>query len=556
MAITTIDGKGLSELLTGGLANLRKDHKRIDELNVFPVPDGDTGSNMLMTLEGGINAVANDTPDDVDALMKKFSRGALLGARGNSGVILSQFIKGFAIGCEGQKTLGIPEFRFAYKSGVERAYDAVIKPTEGTILTVMREGGEYIEAEGSNITNFQDYFSRLIKRMQESLENTPNLLPVLKEAGVIDSGGAGFIVIFEGMEKVLNGEKAEDITSDAAASRGGVNPEAFNADSELEFGYCTEFILQLQNRKVNINEFGIGQIVGYLETIGNSIVAVKDDDLVKVHVHTFTPGKVLNYCQNFGEYITLKIENMSIQHNETSLFKESEKADNKPDLAKRKDIAVVAVTPGAGIRSYFEEIGADICVDGGQTENPSTADFIQAFGQLDAKHIIVLPCNSNIVMAAQQAADLYDKAKVHVIKAKTIPQAYAALSMMNTTDGDIDRIVAEMESNMKGASTGLITTSIRDVDYENVSVKKGDYIGLDDERVVSDSPDKLSAVRDLLNGMEGVKDKEVLTVFFGADVDEDELGELSMMLDTEFSWMEYGFIPGGQEVYDYIFAVE
>ncbi len=570
-----IDGRTLAELFTGGMANLKLNASVIDDLNVFPIPDGDTGNNMLMTIEGGVKAGDQGISDNVGEFARAFARGALLGARGNSGVILSQFFKGFSTGCEGKESLGIREFTDAFKAGVDKAYSAVIQPTEGTILTVMREGWEYISGQ-KDINDFSEYFSLLGKKMEESLEHTPELLPILKESGVIDSGGAGFLCIFHGMERTLNGEQIEGAAEHrqaAASAPAAVNLEAFTADSELEFGYCTEFILRLQNRKTDIEHFNLDTIISYLDTIGNSIVAVKDDDLIKVHVHTFTPGKVLDFGQRFGEFITLKIENMSVQHNENHMFKEAEEheVNENAEMAKyaeaaahnhnvhsaeHKPIAVVTVVNGPGLKEFFTELGVDVCVDGGQTENPSTEDFINAFKTIDADHIIVLPCNSNIVMAATQAAELYDASKVHVVKAKTIAEGYSAISMMNLSDENIDRVISEMEDCIRGTKTGLITTATRDVDYDHIKVYKDHYIGLDRDGITADAPDRLDAFKATLNAIDDIRDREVLTIFYGAAVPETELEGLGAMIEKDFPWMEYGYISGGQAVYDYIFAVE
>ena len=548
MAITQLNGKDLRDMFLGGLSRLKLNESRIDELNVFPVPDGDTGTNMCKTLADGAKAVAELESDDLSAMMQKFSRGMLLGARGNSGVILSQFVKGMEKGLEGKETATCREFAEAFGTGVSKAYEAVITPTEGTMLTVMREGYEFLisrEFEG-----FEEMFAQLNKRMEESLENTPELLPVLKEAGVIDSGGAGLLCIFQGMEDVLNGaEVSADI---AFEEKTAFTTGTFDAYSELEYGYCTEFILQLQHRKVDVEHFDIGQIIRYLETIGNSLVAVKDDDLVKIHVHTFTPGKVLNYCQNFGEFITLKIENMSIQHNETMIVKIPEEKER----AAHKKVAYVICVNGEGLDKYFRELGVDEVVDAGLTGNPSAEDFIAAYKKIDADTIIVLPCNSNIIMAAGQSAEIYGDADVRVVGAKSIAEGYAAISIIDMNNENPDAIISDMEYAIRNADTGLITRATRDVDYENISVKEGHFIGLSGKKVLSDSPDKLTAVQELLKAMDGIEDKEVLTVFYGMHVTDDELADLRRILGREFSWMEYGFIYGGQEVYDFIFAVE
>ncbi len=568
MAITRLDAKTLKKMLAGGMANLRLDAKRIDNLNVFPIPDGDTGNNMTMTITGGVSALSGLDVSSVGDMMKKFARGALLAARGNSGVILSQFFKGFSVGCEGTQDLDIDAFTAAFKAGVDRAYEAVIQPVEGTVLTVMSEGYEYVSGS-KDIEDFEGYFKELNERMEVSLENTPNLLAVLKESGVVDSGGAGFLAVFTGMEKILLGEEiegADDLGghSGAAAPHAVIDKEVFNADSKLEFGYCTEFILQLMNAKTDISAFDLNRdIVDYLNTIGDSIVAIMDEDLVKVHVHTFTPGNVLNYAQKYGEFVTLKIENMSIQHNENSIFRKKEEMQEELVLDEHiekkeghRPIGVVAVANGEGLRKLFLEMGVDICIDGGQTENPSTEDFLEAFENIDADDIIVLPGNSNIVMASSQAADIYKKARVHIVKAKTLAETFAAVSMMDLTDGDTERVIEEMQECIDNVRTGLVTTAIRDVRYDNIDVFEGHYIGMDRAHIISDDPDRIQAAIKLIEGLDDIHDREVLTVFYGEGVDADEVSRLETALKEHFAWLECEFISGGQKVYDYIFAAE
>ena len=557
MSITQLDAKALKEAFISGLLNLKAHKEEVDSLNVFPVPDGDTGTNMVMTMEGGVHAIGDREQERIDDLLKRFARGVLLGARGNSGVILSQFFKGLSIGADQKDVLTVPGFINAFQKGVEKAYASVIKPTEGTMLTVMREGAEAMKRSPDG--SFEELFTLLLTEMNRSLAKTPELLPVLKEAGVIDCGGAGFVYIFEGMQNALCGDTgaASRIIDDGTgkASSGPISAFAFDADSELEFGYCTEFILQLQNAKVDIPSFDISRIISYLEGVGNSIVAVKDDDLVKVHVHTFRPGDVLNYCQQFGEYLTLKIENMSLQHNETLIVKERE------EQMAHQDVAIIACVSGIGLERYFKEIGADVIVQGGQTSNPSAEDFVAALQKINADTVIILPCNSNIVMAAEQAAELAKEAdakkqtRIVVVKAKTVAEGYSALSMIDKSQ-NTDIIIRDMEDAIKHVATGLITTAVRDVDYPDLSVRKGDYIGLDREQVYSDSPDRLKAVKGLLGKMPEIKEKEVLAIFYGKAVDREALDAFKTMLNESFPWLEYGFIDGGQDVYDFILALE
>lgn len=567
MSITHLDGQALKEAFISGLLCLKAHKEEVDSLNVFPVPDGDTGTNMVMTMEGGTQAIG-DTCQRVDDFLKRFARGVLLGARGNSGVILSQFFKGLAIGADRKETLDIPDFIAAFDKGVEKAYESVIAPTEGTMLTVMREGAEAMKE--SNAAFFEDLFALLMQEMERSLAYTPELLPVLKEAGVIDSGGAGFVYVFEGILASLLGEApAAEMTAHVSESAGGgaygisaaltaakqVDFSAFDADSELEFGYCTEFILQLQNAKVDIPSFDIAQIISYLENVGNSIVAVKDDDLVKVHVHTFRPGEVLNYCQQFGEYLTLKIENMSLQHNETLLVKEAQEA--KPG---HQEVAIIACVSGKGLEKYFKEIGTDVIVQGGQTSNPSTEDFLAAIQKVDADTVIILPCNSNIMMAAEQAAGMINEdtaagTKVVVVAAKTVAEGYSALSMIDKSR-DADTILRDMNNAIVSVETGLITTAIRDVNYPHLTVRKGDYIGIACGEVLTDSQDRQQAFLELLAKIPDIADKEVLTVFYGKDVSQEELDAIGKQIKNLFPNLEYGFIDGGLEIYDYILAVE
>lgn len=554
MDITTqLKAEALKELFCAGAANLKLHIKEVDELNVFPVPDGDTGTNMSMTWQGGVNAVRDAGYERISDLGNAFARGTLLGARGNSGVILSQFVKGLSQGMEDCGELTIDVFLQSFREGVAKAYDAVLNPTEGTMLTVMREGAEALAdfLEKEKDPGFEAVFHCLNRSMKTSLEKTPELLPVLKEAGVIDSGGAGFLYLFQGMEKSLKGEEilAEEADPVHASSLSQVDLSAFHADSELEFGYCTEFILQLQNAKTDVSSFDKKVITDYLETAGDSIVAVQDKDIVKIHVHTFRPGDVLNFCQQFGEYLTLKIENMSVQHNE--ILRKEEKRKEKI----RKKIAIIASLSGSGIQEYFREIGVDVIVDGGQTDNPSTEDFLEAFRQIEAEDIIILPCNSNIVMAAEQAGGIWKDADVHVVKAKTVAEAYAALSMMNLSFG-VDEVIRDMESAIAETATGMITTSIRDMEYNGLQVKKGHFIGLDGDAILSDSPDRIETVEKLLAATEGIEDKAVVVGFYGREVPEEELELLSRRIKEKFSWLEFGFIRGGQDVYDYIFAIE
>lgn len=549
MKHTELDSTLLGAMLRGGYLYLKRNTDTIDDLNVFPVPDGDTGTNMTMTLGGGVSA-GSDTAR-VDALMQAFSRGTLFSARGNSGVILSQFVRGFGIGCEDKETLNISDFADAFASGVKYAYESVIKPVEGTMLTVMRETSEYLSENFDNFADFESCFDGMKNAMNRSLAHTPELLPVLKEAGVIDSGGAGFLCIFEGMEMALLGMNIEDIADDIVPTLGtSATVSSFGPDSELEYGYCTEFILQLQNSKTDIQCFSIKPVIEYLETLGDSIVAVADGDIVKVHVHTFTPEKVIEYARRFGEFISVKIENMSVQHSEVVAAKE------QSEPREHTRYAVAAVASGDGITEYFSEIGVSEIITGGQTNNPSIEDLICAFDKLDCDHIIVLPNNSNIVMTARQAAELYDKCDVRVIPTKSIAEGYSALSMMDLSADTVDELIDGMTSYLGDVTTGYVTTATRDTEMNGVRVKRGDYIGLDNSSILCATNDKVSAALGILKNLPDIDDKQVITVFSGADVTTDELDTLKSKIAAAYPLIETGYINGGQEVYSFILAIE
>ncbi len=529
-------------MLENGYKNLKRNMSVIDQLNVFPVPDGDTGKNMTMTLEGGVVGAAVES-EDIGSMMKSFSRASLLSARGNSGVILSQFIRGLAKGMKGKDVLLPEDFILAYASGVRQAYKAVARPTEGTMLTVLREGGEALSKR--SFESFEETLDFLLDMMRASLQHTPELLPVLKDAGVVDSGGAGIICIFEGMQAGLRGEEIDDdgeplnpaIFADASA---------FNEYSTLEFGYCTEFILQLLHAKTDIASFSLEALTARLEQMGDSIVTVQEDTLVKVHVHTFAPEQVLSYARSMGEFISLKIENMALQHNEVMEQKQ---------LPHYK-YAVVATATGEGMTDYFKEIGAAAVINGGATNNPSAEDFISAFDTFTAEHIIVLPNDSNIVLAANQAASLYKKADVRVLETKTLAEGYSALSMMNLEAPGIKELIEDMTAGLPYVTTGMITTATRDVELDGVQVHKDEWLGLTKKKILTCSPDPLQSAMELFAALEDMEEKQVVTVFCGKDVSDSERAELEQRFTDTYPLTEIGFIEGGMEVYRYIFAIE
>ena len=551
MNSTVINGLDLIAMIENGAKNLALDYERINALNVFPVPDGDTGTNMKLTIEGGALEGKSIKEENIEIAAKAIARAMVLSARGNSGVILSQFFKGISLGLEGYSYVNVKEFANAMIEGTKRAYSVVSNPTEGTILTVMREAGEAAIQELSDDTTLDSYLVSYLHEANMSLQRTPELLPVLKKAGVIDSGGAGFILIIEGMLKAINGE----ILADAyiADTKTNVNTSGFNADSELTYGYCTEFILQLQNSKVNTKEFDIKVINDFLNTIGNSIVSFKDDDLVKVHVHTFDPGIVLNECRKYGEFLTVKIENMNVMHTDASDYTNE---GNKEEVKEHKKYAVVAVANGVGLVNAFKDMGVDEVVSGGQTMNTSTADFIAAFDKINADNILVFPNNSNILMAANQAKDSYTKANIYVIPTKTLAQGYSGVSMLNFDSDDIDTIIAEAKEAIANVSTLEVTYSIRDAHIDDIDVCKGDYICIYNGKLIASDKNRLEAVKLALRAIDDFDSKQVMTILCGRDVLIEECNELQGFAMELNSYIEAYPVDGNQDIYSYIIGIE
>ena len=552
-----VNGELYKIIVKNGAVSLRNDYKTIDALNVFPVPDGDTGTNMSMTIEAGVSALENESETSIYAMSKKFSRGMLMGARGNSGVILSQFFRGIYKGLEGFDEVGAKEFAKAFKRGVEQAYKAVMKPVEGTILTVCREASEYAFKKVTRKSTIEEFFELFLKEAYASLERTPDLLPQLKDAGVVDSGAAGFIKIIEGMYKALNGEILEHVdastVSNNAAKRG-----SFNAHSELTYGYCTEFILQLQHSKVNVVTFDEKILINELQALGDSIVCFKDEDIVKVHVHTMTPGTVLSIGQKYGEFITLKIENMSIQHNESEEVQEQCNCDQCVEMRskqERKKYAVVAVASGSGLVNMFKSMGVDYVVSGGQTMNPSSEDFVTAFDSINAENIIVFPNNGNIVMAAQQAGKYYDKANVVVIKTKSIAQGYSALTVLDLSSDNLEEIQESIQEVITNVTTGLVTYSIRDASIDGIEIKKDDHIGIINGKMVASTSNRVETVKAMLSATD-LSEKYIITIITGCDANQAETDEIVAYISENYPDVETDIVDGNQEVYSYILSLE
>ena len=558
MILKKLNGEQFKELLTNGALNLKANYEEVDSLNVFPVPDGDTGTNMLRTIQGGVTALNGFEVKDLGETGKAVSKGMLMSARGNSGVILSQIFRGICKGLENKKEVDAVQLAAAYKVGVKQAYGAVVTPVEGTILTVFREATEVAAKKVSKESTINEFFEEHLKQAAKTLKKTKEILPVLKEAGVIDSGGAGYVYIVKGMVKFLDGEKIEaELTKDESSSAPAaeIDFNAFSRDDVLQFGYCTEFILRLQSSKVDVDNFDVEQIISDLneeDISGDSIVALKDEDVVKVHVHTKEPGIVLHKMRKYGEFLTIKCENMALQHNE-NMSEEEREAQTKRE---HKKYAIVAVAQGQGIIEQFKALGVDVVVSGNQTMNPSTEDFIKAFKSLDADNIIVFPNNKNIIMAAKQASQLYKGAKVKVIHSTSIPQCYSALTMLDFSSDDLTIIVGSFLEAIRNVVTGEITVANRSTKLNGVVVAKNDHIHIIDGKLVRSTKLKNRAIVDLLAKVPGIEDKQVLTVIYGKDLTEDEKAKNMALVKQKYPYLEVGAIDGGQAVYKYLLAIE
>ena len=544
----TIDGKCFAKMLCGGAAMLSAHVQEINDLNVFPVPDGDTGTNMALTLEGGLSQIkANDT-ESIGDLSKQFSHGALLGARGNSGVILSQIFAGINEELSKYQTVGVTELAQAYQRGIQKSYSSVQNPTEGTILTVFRESTEYAAKNIDENSSVEDFLKLHITEARRSLAATKEILPALAEADVVDSGGAGYLYIAQGMYEALTGKVQPDLSMlSANEAKQTVDIDLFTRDSKLEYGYCTEFMLRLTTNKVDPDTFDIENVLSILRELGGeSIVAYKTEDVVKVHVHTFTPGEVLTRVQAFGEFLTVKVENMSLGHSG-----ENKKPKNKIN----KDYAVLSVATGDGLCDLFRDMGADEIVAGGQTANPSAEEFIAAFERASAKNIIVLPNNKNVFLAAKQAAELYTDAKVYIVPTKNLMQGYGALSVITPGITDVEMLVKNAERAACGVVGSEVTRAVRDVTIGGKEIFAGDYIAITDGEISAVEKSAEDAVLAMLETLD-MDEYEIITLFVGGDVSEDARADLTERIEDAYPDCEVTVYEGGQEVYDYMIAIE
>jgi len=550
-----IDAKILAKMFLAGAKNLESKKEWINDLNVFPVPDGDTGTNMTLTIMSAAKDVVGMENPDMASLCKAISSGSLRGARGNSGVILSQLFRGFTKSIRDKSELNIPVFADAFEKAVETAYKAVMKPKEGTILTVAKGAATKArELANEGCDDLALFFDEVIKYADEVLEQTPEMLPVLKQAGVVDSGGQGLMQVLKGAYDAFLGKEI-DLTISAVTHTSPVKANVdVQADMEIKFGYCTEFIIML-NRNFNIkNEMDFKE---YLESIGDSIVVVADDDVVKVHVHTNDPGLAIQKALKYGALSNLKIDNMRLEHQE-KLFKAgqafAEQAPAKEDSMPHKEVGFIAVSVGEGMNEIFKGLGADYIIEGGQTMNPSTEDMLNAIDKVNADTVFILPNNKNIILAANQAQMMVEDKKIVVVPTQTVPQGITAI-INYVPDMTADENAETMKQEIGNVKTGQVTYAVRDTVIDDKEIKQGDYMGIGDAGILSVGSDvsdvTYQMVREMMN-----EDLELISVYYGADVTEDAAELLKGRIAEAFPSCDIELQYGGQPIYYYIISAE
>jgi len=562
VSIKRIDGKLFADMVIQGANNLTKNVKFVDSLNVFPVPDGDTGTNMNLSITSGSKEVKEKPNSHVGKVGQSFAKGLLMGARGNSGVILSQLFRGFSKSIESKDTISTTDFALALEAGVETAYKAVMKPIEGTILTVARETAKKAVVIAKTHEEFIPFLEETIIEANASLNRTPDLLPVLKQVGVVDSGGQGLVLVYEGFLASLKGEEISLEGAEATLSLEElVEAEHRNVQSMLNtedivYGYCTEFMVRFEKDKLNKHPFDIDTFRKELSAWGDSLLVVADDEIVKVHIHAEYPGEVFNLGQRFGSFLKLKAENMREQHTNLlheEVSNESPSKNVSTQSTEKQEFGIVTVAMGSGIKALFESIGATVVIEGGQTMNPSTEDIVKAIEQCNADNVIVLPNNGNIVMAAEQAASVAE-CNVAVVTSKTVPQGMSALLSFNPT-ATLDENKSGMQDALKTVKTGQITYAVRDTEIDGVEITKDHFMGILESKIVTTDANQLEAAKKLLQDMID-EDSEILTILYGQDVSDEEISTLVEFAEESFDHLEIEVHNGNQPLYSYIFSIE
>ncbi|WP_394232567.1 DAK2 domain-containing protein [Niallia oryzisoli] len=560
MSITVLDGKRFAEMVIQGANHLATNANYVDALNVFPVPDGDTGTNMNLSMTSGAKEVKQNVQEHIGKVGLALSKGLLMGARGNSGVILSQLFRGFSKAIEQKAIINGNDFARAFEAGVETAYKAVMKPVEGTILTVAKDAAKMAVQAAQKSDDLIYIMEEVVKEAKASLNRTPDLLPVLKEVGVVDSGGQGLVFVYEGFLAELKGEQLPDSPASLPSMDELVSAEHHKSvqghinTSDIVFGYCTEFMVKLEDKKLVNKPFSEEAFRQDLSKLGDSLLVISDDEVVKVHIHSEEPGNVLNYGQSYGSLINMKIENMRQQHTnivgEThSVLKEAAPAPKK----EKQEFGIVAVSMGSGVADLFRSIGAHAVIEGGQTMNPSTEDIVKAIKEVHAHKVIILPNNKNIIMAAEQAVELCDE-DVVVIPSKTVPQGLSALLAFNSTI-DLAANKKNMSDAMQHVKTGQITFAVRDTTIDGLEIEKDDFMGILDGKIVVKNKDKQLTANELLEKMID-DDSEIVTILKGTDASEEDLAALVAFIEERFSDVEVEVHNGQQPLYPFIIAVE
>ena len=546
-----INGLVLAEMIDLGSKNLAKNAEKINALNVFPVPDGDTGTNMNLSMSSGAKETAANVVENIGELGKSFSKGLLMGARGNSGVILSQLFRGMSQHIADKKEVNAKEFAEAIQNGVSIAYKAIIKPVEGTILTVAREAAEAGLKAAENTSSVVEVMEAIYFEAQASLKRTPELLPILKEVGVVDSGGQGLVCVYQGFVAALKGEKIEGLE----AVETNVVDMQFEDDHDMDFmnpedivyGFCTEFTVRLDKEKKEFNEDKFRED---MSKFGDSLLVISDSEYVKIHVHTETPGDVFNYGQQYGELIKIKSDNMREQHREVLRKQEAKQASTPKEI---KEQAMISISMGAGLSKVLTSMGVDYIVEGGQTMNPSTEDIMKAIKEVNAKNIFIFPNNKNIQLAAKQAAELAEE-NVFVIESKTAPQGLAAVMVFNP-QASADENFANMQEVLSTVSTLEVTHAVRDTNIEGVEIKKDEFMGIKDGKIVVSNLSLNTVLEELLEKSID-EDKEIVTLYLGEESTEEYTDFLEQLIEEKYPDVEVELIESGQPVYPYIIGVE
>ena len=556
MKRTELTAEDFKAMVAIGAERLSENAEYVNSLNVFPVPDGDTGTNMNLSFTSGAERVRLSNAATIDQLGADLAKGLLMGARGNSGVILSQLFRGFSKAIEGKKTLSTIDFAEAFSHGVETAYKAVMKPVEGTILTVARESAKAGMKKAEHTDDIIELMGTVLKVAQIALDKTPDLLPILKEVGVVDSGGQGLVYIYEGFMESLTGEKvksAEKVVSQADVTE-IAHQENYHyvshaiASEDIQFGYCTEIMVKLGEGETVTDTFDYDTFRNHLNELGDSLLVVADEEIVKVHVHTEYPGEVMNYGQKFGSLMKIKVDNMRMQHDAVL-----EKADTPAKKLEKIPYGVIAVAAGEGVHALFKSMGVTTIINGGQTMNPSTEDILKAIESTNAEKTIILPNNKNIFMAADQAAEVSD-ADVVVVASKTISQGLTAMLAFNESE-DLETNKANMTAELENVVSGQITNAVRDTVIDGLAITKDDFMGIVDGKILTADKDRKAATIATLKKMI-TDDSEIVTIIFGADSDENESKEIAAVIEAEYDFLEVEVQEGNQPVYSYLLSVE